>query len=187
MASNGSAAENIATNIRQLRETRGLTQEQLARHAAIPRPTLANLESGSANPTVSLLVKVAASLQVSVEELISPPRASLKFYPAASLTTRRRGEVLVRKLLPDSIQSMEIDRVEYPAGSRMVGVPHRTGTREYLTCESGEIELTVSGEQWRLQPGDVAVFRGDQKHSYANRGSRTAIAYSVVLLGPAGD
>ena len=33
------------------------------------------------------------------------------------------------------------------------------------------------------QAGDyVAVFRGDQRHSYANPGSKTAIGYSVVVL-----
>jgi hypothetical protein len=33
-------------------------------------------------------------------------------------------------------------------------------------------------------PGDVVVFRGDQKHSYENPGDRTAVGYSVVLLAP---
>ena len=67
---------------------------------------------------------------------------------------------------------------------RMTGVPHMPGTREYLTCETGEIVLAVAGEQWRLAPGDVMTFRGDQRHSYANPGSRPAVGYSVVLLAP---
>jgi hypothetical protein len=28
----------------------------------------------------------------------------------------------------------------------------------------------------------VAVFRGDQRHSYHNPGAKTAVAYSVVVL-----
>ena len=66
----------------------------------------------------------------------------------------------------------------------MAGVPHRLGTREYLACESGRVELVVSGEKYVLSPGDVVVFRGDQKHSYANRGANAAVAYSAVVLGP---
>ena len=176
-------SQNIATNIRQLREARSMTQEQLAREAGVPRPTVASLESGSANPTISILIKVATGLQVPVEELISPPRAIGKLYPVATLSSRKRGEVWVRKLLPDTIHSLELDRMELPVGSRMIGAPHRAGTREYLACESGEVEITVSGNTWKLGPGDVFVFRGDQKHSYANPGSRTAIAYSVILFG----
>jgi quercetin dioxygenase-like cupin family protein len=58
------------------------------------------------------------------------------------------------------------------------------GTREYLTCESGQIVLSVAGESFTLGPGEVVVFRGDQRHSYHNPGPRSAVGYSVVLLAP---
>ncbi len=64
----------------------------------------------------------------------------------------------------------------------MAGVPHREGTREYLTCEAGRIVLAVAGEKWVLDVGDVVVFRGDQRHGYSNGGDRKAIGYSVVVL-----
>lgn len=177
-------ARYIAQNIKQLRQSRNLTQEQLSRLSGVPRPTWSNLESGGANPTVSVLVKVAGALQVPVEELISPPKAIAKFYRAESIPKHRRGGVLIRKLLPDHLQGLELDRMELSAGAQMAGVPHRMGTREYLACESGRVELTVSGEMYELSPGDVVVFRGDQKHSYANRGAKEAVAYSAVILGP---
>jgi quercetin dioxygenase-like cupin family protein len=95
-----------------------------------------------------------------------------------------RGEVSVRSLLPDEIPGMQIERIELPKGARLIGVPHTAGTREYLTCEAGEIELVASGHSYRLQPGDVVVFRGDQRHSYLNRSPRPAVGYSVVMLTP---
>jgi quercetin dioxygenase-like cupin family protein len=67
----------------------------------------------------------------------------------------------------------------------VAGVPHTPGTREYLTCERGQVELVASGESFRLGPGDVVIFRGDQRHSYHNPGRTTAVAYSVVALRPA--
>ena len=172
----------LAANLRALREARGLTQEQLAKLAGLPRATWANLESGGANPTLSVLHRVAVALQVSLEELLAAPRDVGRLHPRDSLPLRTRGGARVRKLLPDPIPGMEIDRLELPAGARMTGVPHTPGTREYLTCEIGEIELVVSGERFLVSPGDVAVFRGDQKHSYGNSGARTAIGYSVVLV-----
>ena len=50
--------------------------------------------------------------------------------------------------------------------------------RTYPTLEV----LAVAGEQWRVGPGDVLVFRGDQRHSYTNPGRDPAVGYSVVLL-----
>ena len=181
---NNAISNYIAQNVRQLRQSRNLSQEQLSRLSGVPRPTWSNLESGTANPTVSVLTKVAAALQVPVEELISPPKAVAKFYPADSIPKQRRGGILIRKLLPDHLQGLELDRMELPPSSQMTGVPHRMGTREYLACESGHVELIVSGERYELAAGDVVVFRGDQKHSYANPGAKVAVAYSAVVLGP---
>ncbi len=178
-------AAHLADNMRQLREAHGLTQQQVAKRAGIPRPTWANLESGGANPTLSVLLKVARALSVSLEELLGPPRPSAKFYRADQLFVRKRGAVMVRRLLPEGLAGLDIERMELSPGARMTGVPHTAGTREYLTCERGKVELTESGERWLLEPGDVVVFRGDQKHGYHNPGRAPAVAYSVVALAPA--
>jgi XRE family transcriptional regulator, regulator of sulfur utilization len=175
---------NLGDNIRRLRETRGLSQQQLAKLSGVPRPTWANLESGGANPTLAVLTRVASTLQVSIEELISPPRASLRHYKADELPSRQRGGVRVRGLLPDPIPGIQLERMELPPGARMTGIPHTPGTREYLACEHGSVALTVAGGAWTLVAGDVLVFRGDQRHAYHNPGDEIAVAYSTVLLAP---
>lgn len=173
----------LADNIKHLRDAQGLTQQQMATRSRIPRATWANLESGSANPTLAVLHKVATALQVSVEELISAPRSTTRHVKADSLTTRRQGSVVVRKLLPEPLPGLSLERMELPPRARMVGVPHNPGTREYLTCERGSLDLYAGGERWTLAPGDVVTFRGDQRHSYANDSpSEDAIGYSVVYF-----
>jgi transcriptional regulator with XRE-family HTH domain len=172
----------VGRNVKQLREARGLTQAQIAKAADLPRATWTNLESGAANPTLAVLHRVASALQVTLEELLSTPRAACEFFPLGSLPKRTQGQALVRRLLPHVIPGMEMDRIELPGGGRMVGVPHTPGTREYLTCESGEIVLVAAGEKWHLEAGDVIAFRGDQRHSYSNPGTKTAVGYSVVVL-----
>jgi len=179
-------ALNLAENIRQLRETRGLTQDQASKLAQVPRPTWATLESGSSNPTLSVLVKISSALQVSIEELIGPPRSIGRIYRRDELRTRQRGGVTVRRLLPEQLAGLEIERMQLPPGTHMRGVPHTPGTREYLTCERGTVHLSAGGETFDLAPGDVVVFRGDQKHAYHNPGTRDAVAYSVVALAPIG-
>jgi transcriptional regulator with XRE-family HTH domain len=178
-------AAYLAANLRSLREARGMTQAKMAKAAGVPRPTWAHLESGAGNPTLAVLVKVAAALQLRVEELIGPPKTAARLYAAASIATRQRGPVTVRRLLPEPIPGMEIDRLDLPARSTMTGVPHTPGTREYLTCERGIVELAAAGEVWTVKPGDVLVFRGDQKHGYRNPSSEPAVAYSVVCFAAA--
>ena len=77
--------------------------------------------------------------------------------------------------------------MELDPGGRMVGVPHTVGTREYLTCERGAIELAAGGDRWRLEEGDMLVFRGDQRHSYFNGNrDRAGVAISVVCFAGSG-
>jgi len=175
-------ASRLGNNMRALREGRALTQAQMAKTAGLPRATWANLESGAANPTLAVLDRVATAFQVTLEELIAAPRSEARHYPKAALPLKSRGAVWIRKLLPDPIPGMELDRMELPPRAKMTGIPHTPGTREYLTCESGEIVLIASGEEYRLEAGDVVAFRGDQRHSYLNPGTRPAVAYSVVII-----
>src|SRR5450432_142021 len=93
------ASARLGANVRQLRAARGLTQAQIARLAALPRATWANLETGAANPTLGVLERVADALQVTLEELVSAPRAAVQHYPRGTLPVRVRGVVEVRRLL----------------------------------------------------------------------------------------
>jgi transcriptional regulator with XRE-family HTH domain len=177
-------APRLAANLRRLRDARGLTQAQVAKLAGLPRPTWTSLESGSANPTVQVLLRAAAALQVSLEELLAPPREAGRVYRADALRSRRRGAALVRDLLPEKIPGMAIERIALPRGAVLNGIPHMPGTREYLACERGRIELSAEGQAFSLDEGDVVVFHGDQRHAYRNPGSEGAVGYSVVVLAP---
>lgn len=180
----GELAARLAHNIRTLREARGLTQQQMAKASGLPRATWANLESGAANPTLGVLHKVSAALAIPFEELLQSPSPAARHYARDTLAVRERGGVVVRSLLPHRVPNMVLERLELPPSARMSGTPHTAGTREYLACERGTIELMASGERFVLAAGDVVVFRGDQRHGYANIGAGTAIGYSVVVLRP---
>ncbi len=176
--------DHLADNIRAVREARGLSQQQIAKAAGIPRATWTHLESGGANPTLAVLIKVANALQVRLDELLAAPHQPARHLKASELTVREKGGVRVRKLLPEPLPGLELERMELPPGARMAGVPHTPGTREYLTCERGTVELALANQRYLLEPGDVLTFRGDQRHSYHNPGSSIAIAYSVIAFSP---
>ena len=66
-----SSNQNLANNIKRLREAKGLSQEKLARLADVANNTLIKMESGeNQNPTLDTLKKVARALDVSVDDLI---------------------------------------------------------------------------------------------------------------------
>lgn len=55
--------------VTKLRKKRGWTQEDMAERSGIHRSYLAGIETGSRNPTLDVIVKVANSLHVPIADL----------------------------------------------------------------------------------------------------------------------
>ena len=62
----------ITKNLRKLRETKGLSQEKLARLADVANNTIIKIEAGkNQNPTLDTLKKISKALDVSVDDSIN--------------------------------------------------------------------------------------------------------------------
>ena len=68
----------IGENIQVLRKKRNLTQEVLAEPVGVTRQTIAKWESGESVPDLSLAGKLAAALDVTLDELVEAPREELE-------------------------------------------------------------------------------------------------------------
>lgn len=178
----------LAQNVLALRQSRKLTQAALAKIAEVPRSTITYIESGEGNPSLKNLCKLSEALQVSLEVLLSRPRSHCTLVKAAEIPMESRGGGTSRlyKLLPDKVPGMEIDRMEIEPGGKLPGVPHLEHTKEYLTCVRGEVLVTVAGERFQLEQGDVLAFPGNRPHSYHNASSQACVCVSVVTLALGG-
>ncbi|MEI8084542.1 MAG: helix-turn-helix transcriptional regulator [Actinomycetes bacterium] len=56
--------------LKQLRELRGWTQQELAEEIGVHRVTIANLERGTAQPSLEVVEALAKSLRVKVTDLL---------------------------------------------------------------------------------------------------------------------
>ena len=65
---------DIGKNIRQARERKGCSQEQLAELLFVTRQTISNYETGRSRPDVETLVKLSQLLDVEVTNLIYGPQ-----------------------------------------------------------------------------------------------------------------
>jgi XRE family transcriptional regulator, regulator of sulfur utilization len=181
-------AAHLARNLASLRHARGLTQEALAKAAAVPRSTIANLESGDGNPSLVVLVKVAAALGVPIDELLAAPRAKVRRWSAEDVGSRRRGSgVVERPLVPEPVPDEMMSVMDFAPAAMMGGTPHLPGTREFFTCLDGRVNLMVAGDRHLLAEGDVLAFPGNLPHSYQNADAlKPARGVSVVVLAKAG-
>ncbi len=181
-------ASHLARNLVSLRHTRGLTQDGLAKNAVVPRSTIANLESGEGNPSLSVLVKVAGALGVPIDELLASPRALVRRWKAAEVAQKSKGRgVTIRELVPEPVPDSMMEVMDFAPGAVMGGTPHLPGTREFFTCLDGRVNIMVAGDRFALSLGDVLAFPGNLPHSYQNAdGIQAARGVSVVVLAKAG-
>src|SRR6478736_2665759 len=176
----------LAANLRRLRERRKLTQQDLAERSGVPRPTLAHLESGDANPTLSVMVRVAEALGTSIEELIGRVEPAVTLHSSKTLTEQRRGKARVVELAPAAFAGLSFQRVELPAGARFDAAPEARTGRCFVTLEAGELTLEAGGETHRLNRGDVAAILREVGHRWINSGRAHAVLYSVTEGSAAG-
>ncbi|MEW2007504.1 helix-turn-helix transcriptional regulator [Microbacterium sp. NPDC079208] len=59
----------LGARVRELRETIGLSQEAFAHRAELDRTYVSGIERGRRNPTLDVLYRLAAALEVEVREL----------------------------------------------------------------------------------------------------------------------
>jgi transcriptional regulator with XRE-family HTH domain len=69
----GRPFRNLALNVWSLRETKGMTQKQLAEAAKMKQPRIADIERDEANPTLLTISRVAYALGVTASELVAEP------------------------------------------------------------------------------------------------------------------
>ena len=86
----------------------------------------------------------------------------------------------------DEQKLFETYRIVMKAGSALSTQPHMKGVVEYVTVFSGEVDITVAGDQVRLTKGDSIRFAADVPHAYQNSGEETAerLEASLRAAGP---
>jgi len=63
-------AQRLGRNLRELRQQKGWSQEQLAFESGLHRTYVSDLERGSRNPTISVVDKLAKALGASLGDLL---------------------------------------------------------------------------------------------------------------------
>jgi putative transcriptional regulator len=62
----------VENRIRELREARGMTQDDLARKLEVSRQTVISLERGRYDPSIRLAFSIAAFFSLSIEDVFTP-------------------------------------------------------------------------------------------------------------------
>lgn len=179
-------AAEIASRVRAERARRRWTLDELAARSTVSRRLLVQIEHADANPSLATLLKLAAALGVTLAELLSEtevqPVAVASGHDAMTLWSTPAGSS-ARLLV--SHGPLELWSWTLAPGDRRTSEPHRPGSLELLTVQSGAVALEVGDHHVVDVPtGDSAWFDATWPHAYTNSGA-TAATFTLVVLEPA--
>ena len=174
------ALDQVGPRLKRLRTQRGVTLISLAETTGISKSTLSRLETGQRRPSLELLLPLAQTYRVPLDDLVgapevADPRLRLKPQRAHGRTviplTQQPGGMQARKIL------IPISKVE-PELRAHAG-------HEWLYVLTGRMRLLLGGHDLVLGRGEVAEFDTHVPHWFGSTGDHSAEILS--LFGEQGE
>ena len=161
---------SVAANVRALRLDAGLTLADLAAQAGLGKSTLAQLESGKANPSVETLWALAAALQVPFGRLIEEAQPALQVVRARDVAPMRSDEAAgwTGRLLAAAHRrgTFDLYLIDIEAGGVRHAEPHHAGVMEHMVVVEGRLRVGPQSGPVELEAGDLVTFSADVPHVY---------------------
>src|SRR5580700_8212984 len=166
------AVNALGERLRAAREARGLTLDQLSASVGVSKAHLSRLESGDRQPSVGILVEVAAALGTRVSVLLGEDVAGTTLATFAPDTPRL--EVAGLEIAPGSgfpgSRALEALRVHVPSDRKPPAPAHHRG-EEWIYVLRGVLELEFDSLLHDLPPGTAAHFDATRPHRFSAGGA----------------
>jgi transcriptional regulator with XRE-family HTH domain len=175
----------VAGSVRQLRQARDLTLEELARLSGVSRAMLSQIETLKVNPTIAVLWRISTGLGVPFAELLGQDEP-----PSVSVMRRREAQYLYshdrsfrsRPLLARVPgHPVELYEIWLAPKAAQDADAHLEGSRELLSVLRGRVCLDAGGERIELASGDAVLFAADRPHRYTNPTGHPFLGHSLIL------
>ncbi len=167
----------IAVNVKAIREQKKLTLDAAAELTGVSRSMLAQIEKGDVNPTISVLWKIANGYKVSFTSLVEKKTEGVTVIRQSDQVPLKEdnGRYLNYPIFAfDEKTLFETYRIVIEPNGKLSAQPHLNGSEEYITVFSGEVEITVESETFRLAKGDSIRFAANVPHGYHNSRNENA-------------
>lgn len=155
----------IAPRLRQARQKKNVTLDELAKSTGISKSTLSRLESGERKPSLELLLPIVAALSLPLDEIVTSPKVDDPRVVRTS--TRSDGRVLT----PLSQQHSEPQafKMTIPATDREPVLRTHVGY-EWIYVLSGHLRLVLGEHDLQLGAGEAAEFDTKNPHWFGSAG-----------------
>jgi transcriptional regulator with XRE-family HTH domain len=180
LTSIAAALDLVGPRLKRMRSQRGVTLADLSERTGISKSTLSRLETGQRRPSLELLLPLAQSYRVPLDDLVGAPEVG---DPRIRLKPR---SVNGRTVLPLTQQpgGVQAWKIIIPAAQSTPELRVHDGY-EWLYVLAGRIRLILGDRDLVLGVGEAAEFDTRLPHWFGSTGERSAEILS--LFGRPGE
>jgi transcriptional regulator with XRE-family HTH domain len=188
-AASSAAAESVggvlSSRVRELRNKKGWTLEDMSSACSVSRSMLSEIERGRANPTLAVAFRIAQAFGMSLDELVELPSVThrLDVIRADDQGYYFRSDryCRIRTLSPLHLEkAVEFYEIVLHSGAALKSEPHFEGAKELLTVQQGAVRVRSGDESVELSTGDSAHYPADVPHAIENLGRDDTVLFLVV-------
>ncbi len=177
-------SHNVSENLKRIRQSKGMSLDQVAEQTGVSKSMLAQIEKGTANPSLGVLGKITSGLRIEFQTLIDPPRQDYCIVTPEALVPTKEIEAQYRvwTCFPfEDSQLIEVYRIDVEPGGVYRSGSHGEKTREYISVIDGALTVDCYDHVQKIKKGQVYKFETDQPHIYRNDGVRKASCVCFFL------
>ena len=167
-------SHNISINLRRIRQSKSMSLERAAEQTGVSKSMLAQIEKGTANPSLGVLGKITSGLRIEFQRLIETPREDFCLVkPEALVPTKEiEGQYRVWTCFPyEDTRLVEIYRIDVEPGGTYRSGGHGERTKEYVFVLEGELSLELANQKvYTIEAGQSFRFSSEEEHIYRNHG-----------------
>lgn len=137
-------SHNVSENLKRIRQSKGMSLDQVAEQTGVSKSMLAQIEKGTANPSIGVLGKITSGLRIEFQRLIDPPRVDYALISPDDLVPTKEllGQYRVWTCFPyEDSREVEVYRIDVEPGGVYTSGGHGEKTREYLTVTDGVLTV----------------------------------------------
>jgi transcriptional regulator with XRE-family HTH domain len=161
----------IGLRIRELRQSRALTLQELAEASGLSTSMLSLVERGRASPSIGSLIVIASALGVSMSDLlVSDAGSEEKVVVRASeaRVVETASHVVRRLMREDRSRGVSVAVNEYAPHTGSAEHPITHDGFEYGFVLQGELTVELDGSKHVLRQGDLIAYSSRRKHKIWN-------------------
>lgn len=167
---------SFGARLKELRQRRGWTLQELAARSALSKAFLSRLESGDRQASIAAALTLSRIFDVSLASLFESParETSCTIVRAAEAAEKTANGLKYAPLSQAgrffNIQPMRVRISPVRRGNEHY---HHDG-EEWIYVLSGKLTLSLAGKTYDLEPGDAAHFESRLPHRLIARGQHDA-------------